>query len=91
MTLGSGLRHKGMENMHVPQIYNFFRYLCSWPCSIRYKYVIDTAAENKKSGAYTQEIETIIHRKAHAIINCYLNSPVPPKVQVECDVYVLML
>ena len=39
--------------------------------------------ENKKGGAYSQEVDNILHRKAHAIINCYLNSPVPPKIQVK--------
>ena len=52
-------------------------------CCCRFKSVADSAMENKKGGAYSQEVDNILHRKAHAIINCYLNSPVPPKIQVK--------
>ena len=51
--------------------------------SCRFKDVADSASENKKGGAYSQEVDNILHRKAHAITNCYLNSPVPPKIQVR--------
>jgi len=83
MILASGLKHKGMQECTLCISISIYS---SNFCPLRYKYVVDTAAENKKAGAYTQEIETIIHRKAHAIINCYLNSPVPPKVQVKCKI-----
>ena len=52
----------------------------------RFKDVADSASENKKAaGAYSQEVDNILHRKAHAITNCYLNSPVPPKIQVRLN------
>ena len=60
----------------------------------RFKCVADSALENKKGGAYSQEVDDILHRKAHAIINCYLNSPVPPKIQVNSlniDLYKIKL
>lgn len=37
----------------------------------------------KDSGNYTPEDEIMIHKKAHAIVNCYIDSSVPPRVQVH--------
>ena len=43
----------------------------------------DVANAAKDSGSYTPEDEIMIHKKAHAIINCYIDSTVPPRVQVH--------
>ena len=42
----------------------------------------DVVNAAKHSGTYTPEDEIMIHKKAHAITNCYIDSSVPPKVQV---------
>ena len=36
----------------------------------------------KDKGTYTPEDEIMIHKKAHAIVNCYIDSAVSPRVQV---------
>lgn len=48
----------------------------------RYKDMADVANAAKGSGHYTPEDEIMIHKKAHAIINCYIDSSVPPRIQV---------
>lgn len=37
----------------------------------------------KNSGTYTPEDEIMVYKKAHAIVNCYIDSTVSPKVQVN--------
>ena len=42
----------------------------------------DVVNAAKNSGTYTPEDEIMVYKKAHAIVNCYIDSSVPPKVQV---------
>ena len=37
----------------------------------------------KASGTHTPEDDIMVHKKAHAIINCYIDSGVYPRVQVS--------
>ena len=48
----------------------------------RFKDIADVINAAKDSGNYTPEDEIMIHKKAHAIVNCYIDSSVPPRVQV---------
>ena len=48
----------------------------------RYKDMADVVNAAKNSGTYTPEDEIMVYKKAHAIVNCYIDSSVPPKVQV---------
>ena len=43
----------------------------------------DVVSAAKNSGTYTPEDEIMVYKKAHAIVNCYIDSSVPPKVQVN--------
>lgn len=55
---------------------------------IRYKDMADVVKAAKSSGTYTPEDEIMVYKKAHAIVNCYIDSSVPPKVQVSIHVLV---
>ena len=46
----------------------------------------DVVYAAKHSGSYTPEDEIMVHKKAHAIVNCYIDSMVPPKVQVSFSI-----
>ena len=48
----------------------------------RYKDITDTIREGKLKGIHSPEYDIFMHKKANAIINCYIDSAVPPKVQV---------
>lgn len=45
----------------------------------------------KDSGNYTPEDEIMIHKKAYAIINCYIDSSVPPKIQVTTVTIIILM
>ena len=36
----------------------------------------------KQKGTHTPEDDIMVHKKAHAIVNCYVDSAVSPRVQV---------
>ena len=70
-------------------IYTVFRrnlvtFLFPW-LHDRFKDMADVVNAAKNSGNYTPEDEIMIHKKAHAIVNCYIDSSAPPKVQVYND------
>ena len=48
----------------------------------RFKDLADSAASAAAAGTYTLEDEEYVQQKARAIIECYLDSQVPPKLQV---------
>ena len=48
----------------------------------RYKDIADIINAAKVSGTHTPEDDIMVHKKAHAIINCYIDSAVSPRVQV---------
>ena len=48
----------------------------------RYKDLADIIKEGKLKGIHTPEDDILMHKKAHAIVNCYIDSVVSPRVQV---------
>ena len=49
----------------------------------RYKDLADIIKEGKLKGTHTPEDDILMHKKAHAIVNCYIDSAVSPRVQVS--------
>ena len=49
----------------------------------RYKDLSDIIKEGKLKGTHTPEDDILMHKKAHAIVNCYIDSAVSPRVQVS--------
>ena len=49
----------------------------------RYKEFADAVTFCAKLGNYSKEDELIVKRKAKAIVNCFLDSQIPPKLQVS--------
>lgn len=49
----------------------------------RYKQMADNVTKAATQGNYTPEDEAALERKAKAIVECYLDSQVHPKVQVS--------
>ena len=54
----------------------FFRFL-------RYKEFADAVVLCAKLGNYTKDDELIVTRKAKAIVNCFVDSQIPPRIQVN--------
>ena len=48
----------------------------------RFKDQVDYAIQCAKSGNYTLEDENLLLDKAKTIVKCYIDSDVPPRVQV---------
>ena len=60
--------------------------LQQWPFKltyIRFKDLADSAAAAAAAGTYTLDDEEYVQLKARAIIDCYIDSQVPPKLQVS--------
>ena len=49
----------------------------------RFKDLADSAAAAAAAGTYTIEDEEYVQMKAKAIIDCYIDSQIPPKLQVR--------
>ena len=56
--------------------------LSFWAEVERYKDVADVVRAAKRGRSHTQEDDIMIYKKAHAIINCFIDSAVIPRVQV---------
>lgn len=78
MTSPFGLKWKGKITSHMPLSF-------SPPpsTSTRYKDIFDMLSASKISGYHVPEDDIIIHKKVTAIVNCYIDSVVIPKVQVS--------
>ena len=61
--------------------------LSFWAEVERYKDVADAVRAAKRGRSHTQEDDIMIHKKAHAIINCFIDSAVIPRVQVENNIW----
>ena len=48
----------------------------------RFKELADNAADCAKSGNYTLDDENLLHDKARTIVKCYVDSDLPPRIQV---------
>lgn len=48
----------------------------------RFKYQAENAAECARSGNYTLEDENLLLEKARTIVKCYIDSDIPPRIQV---------
>ena len=55
--------------------------LSFWAEVERYKDIADIVRAVKKDGAHTPEDDIVVHKKTHAIINCFIDSAVVPRVQ----------
>ena len=51
--------------------------------SCRYKDLVSTVSDGQKMGTHTPEDFIMVHKKAHAIVNCYLDSTISPRIQVN--------
>ena len=56
--------------------------LSFWAEVERYKDLADIVNATRSSPYHTPEDDIMVHKKAHAIINCYIDSAVHPRVQV---------
>lgn len=45
----------------------------------------------KEKGTHTPEDDIMVHKKAHAIVNCYIDSAVSPRVQASPPHHVMHL
>ncbi|XP_071958762.1 uncharacterized protein [Antedon mediterranea] len=64
----------------VDRIQNDLRFLAEVE---RYKQLADNAARAASQGTYTIDDEEFVQLKARAIISCYIDSHVPPKLQIN--------
>ena len=66
------------KNIRIYCVTSFYViiYLC------RYKEFADAVVLCAKLGNYTKDDELIVTRKAKAIVNCFVDSLVPPRIQV---------
>lgn len=56
--------------------------LSFWAEVERYKDMADIVRATKQGKTHTPEDDIMVHKKAHAIINCFIDSAVMPRVQV---------
>lgn len=49
----------------------------------RFKYQAENAAECARSGNYTLEDENLLLEKARTIVKCYIDSDIPPRLQIN--------
>lgn len=66
--------------------------LSFWAEVERYKDLADIVNATRSSGYHTPEDDIMVHKKAHAIINCYIDSAVYPRVQVgnnSCQLHLI--
>ena len=57
------------------------------PCLLhRYRTLCDDAAQAARAGIYTVHDQELLETKATTIVNCFIDSELPPKVQVEIRV-----
>ena len=53
-------------------------------CTVhRYKDLADIVNAARASGTHTPEDDMMMHKKAHALVNCFIDSAVSPRVQVR--------
>lgn len=57
--------------------------LSFWAEVERYKDMADIMRATKQGKTHTPEDDIMVHKKAHAIINCFIDSAVMPRVQVD--------
>ena len=56
--------------------------LSFWAEVERYKDIADIVRDTRRGRRPTPEDCIVVHKKAHAIINCFIDSAVIPRVQV---------
>ena len=71
----------GTKVVNVTKLLNDLSF---WAEVERYKNLADIVNAAKASGTHTPEDDIMVHKKAHAIVNCYIDSAVFPRVQVGC-------
>ncbi|XP_070576082.1 uncharacterized protein [Ptychodera flava] len=57
--------------------------LAFWAEVERFKECADEVARSAASGTFSGDDEILVQNKAEAIINCFLDSQIPPKVQIN--------
>ena len=68
--------------MQVVYVTKLLNDLSFWAEVERYKDMADIVRASKKGRTHTPEDDIMVHKKAHAIINCFIDSAVMPRVQV---------
>lgn len=53
------------------------------PLPQRYKDLVMMVKEEKTKETQNPEDLILVHKKAHAIVNCYMDSTIQPKIQVN--------
>ena len=79
-----------MVNSKVVNVDRLMMDLEFWLEVERFKNLADHAAECARSGNYTLEDENLLVDKAKALVKCFIDSDVPPRVQVRKDWFSLV-
>lgn len=51
----------------------------------RYKDLVTMVKEGQKKRTHTPEDFILVHKKAHAIVNCYMDSTIKPRIQINSN------
>ncbi len=70
----------GTKVVNVTKLLNDLSF---WVEVERYKNLADIVNAAKTKGTHTPEDDIMVFKKAHAIVNCYVDSAVSPRVQVS--------
>ncbi|XP_033626065.1 uncharacterized protein LOC117289176 [Asterias rubens] len=79
----TGVQSRRMISNKVIIVEKLQNDLSFWAEVERFKELADSAARAAASGTYTIDDEEMVQRKAKALIDCYIDSQVPPKVQIN--------
>ncbi|XP_071845917.1 uncharacterized protein [Apostichopus japonicus] len=79
----TGIQSKRMISNKVVIVEKLLNDLSFWAEVERFKDLADNAARAASAGTYTLEDEDYVQQKARSIIDCFLHSQVPPKVQIN--------
>ncbi|XP_022110111.1 uncharacterized protein LOC110989791 [Acanthaster planci] len=79
----TGVQSKRMISNKVIIVDKLKNDLSFWAEVERYKELADSAARAAATGTYTLDDEEDVQKKAKAIIDCYIDSQVPPKLQIN--------
>lgn len=80
--INTHILYAALPMLQVVYVTKLLNDLSFWAEVERYKDIADIVRETKRGRQGTPEDDIIVHKKAHAIINCYIDSAVIPRVQV---------
>jgi hypothetical protein len=81
--LSSNASPKKLIGTKVVNLLKVHNDLSLWMEMERYRDMADAIAAGRTAGSYSPEDDFILHRKAHAIVNCFIDCPLHPRVQVR--------